>query len=661
MESGNIVEFIDRQKIICAVVLEVKKQRLRLLTETNREVNIASSRLSHKCNLRLEPSLGRDKIVEALKEISKRRQALIADIDIKELWEVLNTEQEWIDLDTMTAFCFPDSPTHDHESAVVRAFFENRLYFKFNQDSFFPNSEELVERKAIQEREAALRQRLVEEGSDLIKNALMGNPIDTLQDKSEIINILKSCYIFEKDSEYYSMGKAMLTGAGVASVETLFQALVKLGVFDENENIDLYRYKIPTVFSDKVKESASMVINSRSPVSADNRRKDLTSLSVMTIDGQGTLDFDDAISIEDHGDHYRLGVHIVDVGHYIKKGDVIDREALARGSSIYMPDLKIPMLPPGLAEDLCSLKADELRPAISVMVNLSRAYEIIEYEIFASIIKVKNQLTYYDVNVTAEEDADIITLRNIAESFRQLRLDGGAVQISLPDIHVWIDGDGEVSVSRINRESPGRMLVSELMIMANWLMARFLKKNEAPAIYRSQPTPKDRLFKRDGGTLFENFMQRRLLSRFVLNTQAEHHSGLGLNAYVTATSPIRKYFDLATQRQIRAVLGLEEPYTESDIEQIIQLLEEPMGAVSRTQYGRNRYWLLKNLEKRIGQKEEAIVLLKRRNNYQILLTEYMRECDLPMSSGIELKPEDLIRVTLQHVDARKNIVSVFMG
>ncbi len=95
-------------------------------------------------------------------------------------------------------------------------------------------------------------------------------------------------------------------------------------------------------------------------------------LSSMTIDGQSTLDFDDAISIEDHGDRYRLGIHIVDVGHYVKKGDLIDREAISRGSSIYMPDQKIPMLPTSLAEDLCSLKAGQPRPAISILVNLDR-------------------------------------------------------------------------------------------------------------------------------------------------------------------------------------------------------------------------------------------------------------------------------------------------
>ena len=131
MESGNVVEYIDRQKIICAVVLEVKNKRLRVLTENNREVNLAASRLSHECKLRLDLSQGRENTVEALKKIASRREELIQQVDIKELWEVLNTEQEWIDVVTMTEFCFPNTPTYDHESGVVRAFFKNRRYFKF--------------------------------------------------------------------------------------------------------------------------------------------------------------------------------------------------------------------------------------------------------------------------------------------------------------------------------------------------------------------------------------------------------------------------------------------------------------------------------------------------------------------------------------------------
>ena len=93
-------------------------------------------------------------MVDSLKEIAARRNALIRNIDIKELWEILNTEQEWIDLKTMTEFCFPDTSNCDHESSVQRAFFQNKRYFKFNYNRFFPNTQESVEKKVAQEKKS---------------------------------------------------------------------------------------------------------------------------------------------------------------------------------------------------------------------------------------------------------------------------------------------------------------------------------------------------------------------------------------------------------------------------------------------------------------------------------------------------------------------------
>jgi hypothetical protein len=107
METGKIVEYIDRQKIICAVVLEVKQQRLRLLNENNREISLSEGRLLHRSKKNLDISMGRDKVVGYLKETAARRNELLKEINILELWEVLNSEQEWIDLPTMTEFCFP--------------------------------------------------------------------------------------------------------------------------------------------------------------------------------------------------------------------------------------------------------------------------------------------------------------------------------------------------------------------------------------------------------------------------------------------------------------------------------------------------------------------------------------------------------------------------
>ncbi len=660
MEPGNIVEYIDQQKIICAVVTDMKKQRLRLLTETNREVNLSAGRLTHGSRQGLDLSMGRDSIVTALRETAGVRCALRDKIDLKELWELLNEEAEWIDIKTMAEYCFAEPLTGDHESAIVRAFFENRLYFKFNHDKFLPNTPKQVELSIAQAKEAERRARLIEDGADWVKKVLTAKNPKATDENREVVKILKDCYLFEKESRHFAMGKQILEKAGLSMGDKVFDLLVKLGEWDEHENLLLHRHEIDNRFSTGIMDQTARLVTTPEGFSAETERRDLTYLPLITIDGQSTRDYDDALSIEKVGDRYILGVHIIDVAHFIKKQDPIDREALFRASTIYMPDDKIPMLPAQLSEDLCSLKAGELRPGISILVTLTRLFEVVEYEIVPSTIRVQRQMSYTEVNKIVATDEELNTLYRIGKNFREKRLDKGAVQITLPEVNVWLDESGEITVTKVDRESPSRMFVAELMIMANWMMARFLRDNNLPAIFRSQPEPKSRMFKGLEDSLFLNCIQRKHLNRAVLGHEAEHHSGLGLDAYVTATSPIRKYFDLITQRQIRSVLGLETPYSDEEIREMFHLLEQPMSNVGRIQYMRRRYWLLKYLEARRGEREEALVLDKRRDAYMVMLKEYMLECKLP-AGGLNLKPNDLVQVVIQHADARKDLISIFMG
>ncbi|MBI9087255.1 MAG: RNB domain-containing ribonuclease [Desulfobacterales bacterium] len=662
MESAIVVEYIERQTIVCAVILEVKQQRLRLLNENDQEVNLSSGRLLHRSRQRLDLSVGRARLVTLLGEIAARRADLAAGIDIEALWSKCNELQEWVDLKTMTDFCFPENVGDDQRAAVIRAFFANRMHFKFDQQRFFPNSADLVAKKLAQKKEADRRAQLIQNAGQWLRAEKGAGDGDTPGPKArkEYLDILKSLYLFGKESPHHDLGRAIIDKAGMDPLDELFHALVRHGVFDPDENVDLHRLAVPTLFAPTVESHADRLIRQQTGLAALNGRRDLTDLPLMTIDGQATLDFDDAISIEELGDHLRIGIHIVDVGHFIKKGDPLDQAALARGSSIYMPDRRIPMLPHSLAEGLCSLRMGEERPAISTMIRIHPNADIIDFEVFASRIRVARQLTYFDVNQMADDQRDLLLLRGVADAFRRRRLADGAVQITLPEISVWIGPDGQIVVNRINRESAGRMLVSEIMIMANWLMGRFLADQAVPAIYRSQPDPKERLYRGESGTIYQNVMQRRLLNRFVLGPWPGRHSGLGLDAYVTATSPIRKYFDLVTQRQIRAALGLEDVYDEAALSRTIAQLAQPMSRVGMVQRSRVRYWLLKHLEGRVGEKLEAVVLNRRRNAYQILLPEFMLECDMPATSGIKLKPESLIQVTLQRVSARRDVLAVFM-
>jgi len=147
MNIGSIVEYIDQQRIVSAVILSEKKGKLRLLNENSREVNFSEKRLSHISRLSLDTDLSKTALVNHLKQVTDNRKSLAETIDIRELWEIFHEEPEDIDIDAMTLFCFDPPLTPDHEAAVVRAFFNDRLYFKVNKFIFTPCTSEQVEAK----------------------------------------------------------------------------------------------------------------------------------------------------------------------------------------------------------------------------------------------------------------------------------------------------------------------------------------------------------------------------------------------------------------------------------------------------------------------------------------------------------------------------------
>lgn len=658
MIIGNVVEYIDQQKIISAVILQETKGKLKLLNENNREVNFSEKRLSHISQLCLDVSENRMALVNQLKSVAQKRTKLSNHIDIKELWDLLHEESGDIDISTMTLFCFDPPLTSDHEAAVIRAFFNDRLYFKFNNQKFIAFSPEQVEAKKKQIKKAERIERLTKQGATWINTVLdpKKSTIPSIDD--EIIHILKSYYLFGNESSTYIIGRQIIKKSILNSAEQLFSVFKKTGIFAPDENIPLLSMKIPRTFSRKALKQESSLIGKQPDFTQDLLRKDLTDIPLITIDGQSTLDFDDAISLELTDTGYTLGIHIIDVDAYIKAEDPIDLAAQERASSIYMPDEKLPMIPPGLSEGLCSLKVDQIRPGLSTLINMNRFFEIIDYKVVPSIIKVHEQMSYAEANLLNGKNDPVTTLYKMATTLREKRLKAGAIQITLPEVNVWIEENKEIGYSKVDRENPSRMLVSEMMIIANTLMAEYLATNDMPAVFRSQAPPKERLFSGIETSLTLNFMQRKHLSRAIIGTKPELHAGLGVNAYVTATSPIRRYHDLLTQRQIKAILGYHAPYSKNRLETILQTISIPLANAGRIQAQRKRYWLIKYLESKRNESFEVLVLDHHRDFYSVLIKEFMLEAKLP-DTGIKLKYGDVIRVTVQHADARRDQLSLF--
>lgn len=663
MENYQIIEFFEERKILCAFVLDDRGDRLHVLTEQNREVNLARKRVVHAVSWPGGAKLSRQELVEQLKQVGQRRELLKAEIKLAEVWELLVDEAEPLTTEAMARQWFGDKVTPDQVAALGRALAEDRFYFKHKAGLWTPHPPEVVEQLQEQERrEEARRQELAAAGQWL-REAWEGREITDPVWREKLITILKEMAIYGPESDYYDLGQEYLAQAKLTKPEVPFKLLVKLGVFQPDENLDLYRYEAPQEFSPEVQEAARQLsVSPAWPDPCEGYRQDLTELETFTIDGERTRDFDDALSLEKTATGYRLGIHIADVSSYIAKGHLLDQAALERGTSLYLPERRISMLPELLSENTFSLMENQVRRALSFLVDLSDTGQIENWRITPSLIRVRQRLTYHEVDFRLALDNRFGILQQLAEKLRQQRLDRGGIQMQFPEVVVLVDGQGEVRIEIEDIETPSHEIVSEAMILANYLGAQLLKAAKLPALYRCQAPPREELEKVSGASLFQLWQNRRRLSRVLLDLEPQPHWGLGLPVYTTLSSPIRRYLDLLMQRQLTAALTEQPPpYSREELEELASTLEGALRRAAILKTRRLRYWLIKYLSQQLGKKFPALVLEKHPNRYRLLLTDILLETDMPAPSGHQFHPGETIMIQVDRANPQEDLLKVSLA
>jgi exoribonuclease-2 len=401
-----------------------------------------------------------------------------------------------------------------------------------------------------------------------------------------------------------------------------FELLVAAGVFSPDEPLELHQAGIREKFlDDAIDEAASLGLDH---LLQQPQRRDLTDLTAITIDDAEAEDRDDALSVKETQDGgYRIGVHIADGGSLIPLDGAIDREADRRMATLYLPERNIGMLPPGLASRLGSLDPGETRCAMSLLVSLDATGEIVDSEITPSVVRSHAALSYEEADRALEDQGvewgGILAGLNVAaNALRARRERAGAINIDQAEMIVKVQPSGEVEVKVHDRSSPARLLVTELMIMCNSLLAEFCRDNNLPAVYRSQAKPDlsdldlgrpesqaegPVLSDTEGPVLShaEEALQRYMLTRRLapahLGTTSMPHAGLGVQAYVQATSPLRRYPDLVIQRQIAHHLTTGEPlYPLEKIASLGQRADVQLRELAQLENSRNKYWFLKYLQ-----------------------------------------------------------------
>jgi exoribonuclease-2 len=660
MEIGKVVAFFEQKKILCAVCLEAAENKIHLLTEENREVTLGPNRIAHFSHHSLKTSLPRESLVEHLKKIGDRQKTLAQTFSLKDLWDLVCGEGRGFSLRELTEIVFDSKAAGDQEMAIFRALADDRLYFKQKGDLYEARDPEKVEQIVFQLQREEEQEREIEEASQWLALVGAGEAVAPPPHKVKVIGLLKEMALWGAEAPSHAQGKALLQRARITSPEAPFELLVRLGEWGDDENLFLLRHQISRIFPEKVLAEVEQILaEAAREITLCPQDRDLTFLHPLTIDSEFTRDIDDALTLERVGKDVRVGIHIADVATLLDGRKEIFQEAMSRATSIYLPDQRIPMIPPALSEGTCSLVAGERRRALSCLVRLDEEGVIQEYQIVPSVIQVERRLSYDLVDHLLEEEEEELTcLKRIADKLLRRRTGLGAFFIPRPERVIRVSRDKEIAIYKRERESHSQKMVSEFMILANCLTALFLKEKGIPAIYRSQMEPRETVSPIEKFDPLQAYRLRRVMNRVEIGTRPSRHAALGAEAYLTLTSPIRRFYDLLIEQQILGALRGSPVWSGSQLEEIIAKVGPTISKVGLVEEQTEQFWILRYLEKRVGSTTTAVILDRFTNRYLIHLNEYLLEVDMASSSSRDFVPGDQILVRVEKANARSGVLKI---
>jgi exoribonuclease-2 len=670
---GSLVSVWEGGSLALGVVVGEEKRRVRLIVKGGKEIRVAPNRLGWRVeDGGAVPGPTIDERREAGRRVERaeaRVAGRAAEIDVDLLWEVVvegGSEGRIFSTAELAELAL-ESGAGEAMTALVRALRADAMHFARKGEEWVPRTPEQVTELRRERERVAARASETRDLFDRLREVVRGAEFQAGGGEFEAryLAALRQLAIQSEAAPdgVRSMALEALEASGLRydrPHEGAFRLLRRTGEFDHDDvNLQILRYGLRTDFgTDLLARSEELA---RDGFDASGR-EDLTRLEAISIDGPHTREIDDALSVERLSEGgFRLGVHIADPGAFVRPGEPLDEEALARGLTHYHPDQRLTMLPPALAEVAASLLAGQQRPALSFLVDLESTGEVCEWRILRSVVRSAGRLDYPAVDRTvAEGDGPfaelILTLARLAEGRKRVRLGRGAISIEAPEVDFYLGRDGAVHLERIEASSVSRRIVSEAMILAGEIAARQCGEAELPAIYRRQAAPATAVETPADGAADPVTARRlrRSMSRAETGLRPGPHHGLGLEAYVQITSPLRRFQDLATHRQIAAHLAGESlPYDADALQRIAATTEQAEIDARRAERAAEEYWLLRYLERSSGEIVEALVV-ETEPRPVVQLAETLREQPMPSLAGVE--PGQRVDLRVERVNPRAGLL-----
>ena len=414
----------------------------------------------------------------------------------------------------------------------------------------------------------------------------------------------------------------------------------------------IHKYNLINKFT---KEEENFALNVNQEVKEEELigRKDLRSLNIFTIDSESTKDIDDAISIERIKDNYLLGVHIADVSYYVKEDSILDKAAFARGTSVYLADSVIPMLPKALSNGICSLNPKVDRLTLTCEMEITKKGEVVNYKIYPSVINSKHKMTYTNINKMLDGDKEIITeysdiyqdvllmqeLQNILFDIREKM---GSIDFETLEPKLLFDESGKLNDIVIRERQTAERMIEEFMLVANQVVATHIFNQKLPFIYRIHELPNaeklenvfafvkrlgydnyegdysqenlQTLLKAVENTTYEKVVTTLLLrsmSKARYSRENKGHYGLAFDNYTHFTSPIRRYPDLIVHRNLRKyIFNSNKKYNDETIIKLDEIAKQSSETEKQAMNAEREVLDIKKaeyMEKHIGEEFTGVI------------------------------------------------------
>lgn len=473
------------------------------------------------------------------------------------------------------------------------------------------------------------------------------------------------CYAIDdckSDDQRKTAGTILRAMGMVKTASSALNLLIDIGYFPVHVNLDLLKFNIHTDHSDEVISAAESLLSDSSDPD-ENERKDLTHLKVYAIDVDEADELDDALSATRLQDgRIKVWIHVADATRLVQPGSILDREAMRRGTSVFLPTATYPMFPEKLAMEGMSLKQGEICCAVTVSVVLHSDGSIAEYSVDNSIIRPTYMLTYESaselLHLSLEEEAELKMLSEAATLRTKWRRQQGGIDTSTLEARIKVvnpeDPEPVINLYVEDQADPAMRLVSEMMILCGEVIATYGCSNNIPLPYRGQP--QSNIDTSIFAHLPEGPVRSSALVKIMRAAEIDfrkpiRHGILGLPGYVQFTSPIRRYLDLLAHYQIKAFLiGDSPPFSAGQLEGLASIVNMSTRVAKRLFNSSLRYWILEYLRRQPKEKRFRALILRfiKDRIAALLLVEVGLQASAWVSVGSQIGDEVLVRVEEAH-------------